>query len=1829
MVDMEEPEPLTVALTGRGVGTTRILRALRELERTSRRRFRTLAVVEADAESTVVERSADEVLRLPRGMRISDVDRVAEVMGAHPIDLLVAGASPGEPVARWAETARDRGWRWVGPSAACLRRLLDPLELRRRAEARGIRTVPWSGQVLHTLDEAGAHAERVGYPVLLRSPSAVQTGLGVAYRPEDLPEVFAHASELSARASGAEPRPGAGGVILEKLLRGMRRLEVPVVSFPSGERWVLDAIDASLRRRDSSVLVEAPAQGLGDDARRRLEETARDLADAFDHEHVGTMAFLLDPEDESVVFLGYDFGRGGEHAAAEMLRGIDLAKLRVQFALGDDPTAGDSSIDGELPPTRGHALSAHLRIEPHASDQPVLEHLRPASGPGVRTDVAASAGDHLHPGSSVAELVAWGRHRTEALARLEQALGESSYIVQGGETSLSLLLALLGAPELRSGPVRVDWLVEKLREGGFRSRRHAAEAVLVAAVEAYELGHAADREAFGAAAARGRPETRPPGPRAIELELEGHVYPMEVAAVGRHTFDVACNGELVRLELGPRRGQERVLSIGPDRFTVTSSIRGPVHEVLVDGEPHRVLRETGGVIRARFPALVADLHVQEGDVVTPGQRVATLEAMKMELEVSSDFAGRVRKVLVQRSQQVSPSQPLVWLASEPEPEPEARPSASSGPPADLAGVAGRARSSDPLELLTGFVRGYDVSLARAREAAKSLGPSDLAREAEIIRGFVHLLELSPASPQIEDAADGGLRLSYGEYLRSYLLSWDTSGLPRRFLDRLLEAVGAYGVDALRRGDPLMEAIYRLHMAMARRSEIVVAMLDVLGRQAELGAGEEDTLEIVYRPLLDRLIALTQSALPEVCETARAARFRLFDGPHLQALRAARLDELKAVTAELERGPSAEAIEHLVETPLPVSNHILRPSATDAPGVRRAHLVAMTRRYNRSLDLAAGAVSALEEDVPIVRASIRERGDQDRTLVAWIGALSELPEAARALHRAFAGVEGPIGVDLLTWREGQEHPSSSALRDLLERLALPRTVDRVTFVIGPGDALEAPPSVSPCETFLRTAEGALEHAPYQGLHPQVAERLELHRLGHFELERQDAPADVYAFLATGKDQPEDRRIFIHAEVRDLTPVRDEAGQVVAFPQLERTFAEALSCLRRLRREQDRKARTESNRLELFLRPPVGDARQDLTRLVRKLAPATVGLGLEEVRINGRFDGDERQVLRLSNPSGLGVELRLEPPSQAPIPLLSRYEQKVAKLRRRGLTHPHELARLLTPDALSETPELPRGTFEELDLDEDGQLAPVDRGPGENVSNIIVARMTTFTDAYPEGMTRIALFGDPSRAMGSLAEPECRRIMVALDLAEAEGLPAEWYAISAGAEISKDRGTENMDWISAVLRRIIEFTQAGHELNIVVCGINVGAQPYWNAEATMLMHTKGILVMVPGTAMVLTGKQALDFSGGVSAEDNLGIGGYDRVMGPNGQAQYFAPDLVSAGKLLLRHYAHTYRAPGERYPRRRATTDAFERDVCEAPHGPAEGSSFERVGDIFSNVTNPGRKRPFDIRSVMRALADQDHPHLERWRDMRDAETVVTWDAHLGGFPVALLGIESRPIRRLGYVPGDGPRMWTSGTFVPQSSKKMARSINAASGNRPLVILANLSGFDGSPESLRKLQLEFGAEIGRAIVNFEGPIAFAVVSRFHGGAFVVFSQRLNERMEIFALEGTYASVIGGAPAAAVVFARELRSRVRDDPRVTEAEAALQAAEGADKAQASVRLREARGTAYADHLGALAREYDGIHSVERAQRVGSVHHIIPPARLRPELIAAVERGVAKDVP
>ena len=164
-------------------------------------------------------------------------------------------------------------------------------------------------------------------------------------------------------------------------------------------------------------------------------------------------------------------------------------------------------------------------------------------------------------------------------------------------------------------------------------------------------------------------------------------------------------------------------------------------------------------------------------------------------------------------------------------------------------------------------------------------------------------------------------------------------------------------------------------------------------------------------------------------------------------------------------------------------------------------------------------------------------------------------------------------------------------------------------------------------------------------------------------------------------------------------------------------------------------------------------------------------------------------------------------------------------------------------------------------------------------------------------------------------------------------------------------------------------------------------------------------------------------------------------------------------------------------------------------------------------------------------------------------------------------------------------------------------------------------------MRQWQLEFGAEIGRAVVNFDGPIVFCVVSRYHGGAFVVFSQQLNPGLETVALEGAHASVIGGAPAAAVVFARDVEQAARGDERIVALDERIAAAEGAERQRLRARRAALWSRVLAEKRGEFAarvrrraqrraRGADGLGEPDRRRR----------RRCAPFLIDAVERGMRR---
>ncbi|MBW8765172.1 MAG: fused acetyl/propionyl-CoA carboxylase subunit alpha/methylmalonyl-CoA decarboxylase subunit alpha, partial [Geodermatophilales bacterium] len=1101
-------------------------------------------------------------------------------------------------------------------------------------------------------------------------------------------------------------------------------------------------------------------------------------------------------------------------------------------------------------------------------------------------------------------------------------------------------------------------------------------------------------------------------------------------------------------------------------------------------------------------------------------------------------------------------------------------------------------------------------------------------EYTVLTTFADLSELSRNRPASEEEEADQQVHSPREYFHAYLhsLDVDREALPESFRARLTRALRHYDVTDLEPGPALEEAVHRIFLAQQRIGDQLPAVLALLDRwlsapEPPTGQARSEVAEV-----LDRLVLATQLRYPAVGDLARAVRYRWFEEPVVREARQRVLDEAERLLAEVaeagERGDTATNVamfDALVASPQPLirllAERIDRPSNGPDP-----ILEVLTRRYYRSRSLE-GLRSFLLDGHTCVSAAYEFNGTRLH-LVALMAGIKDLPAVLSALPEAVTDVPDPSTLILdvyLSWldRPAEADEMVEELRGLLAPVAPSLAGRRVTVTVcGPETEAEA-------VTFRPSPDGSglVEDRLIRGLHPLTAQRLNLWRLKNFDGRRVPSPEDTYLFHVTAKENPDDERFVALAEVRDLTPLRDDDGQIVGFPTVERQLTACLDGLRRAQPLRRSRRPLQHNRVYLYAWPSIEVPLADVATFASTSAPLTVGAGLDQVVLLARLQEEPgsapRDVaLRFSYRPGTGVRMRVTDRPTEPMRPLDEYTEKVLSSRARGTVYPYELAPVLAG---------PGGSFVEYDLDEAGRLVPVERPPGRNRAGIIVGLVSTPTERYPEGVTRVALFGDPTKALGTVAEPECARIVAALDLAEERGIPVEWFALSSGARISMDSGTENMDWVARALRRIIDFTQGGGEINVVVAGINVGAQPYWNAEATMLMHTKGILVMTPDSAMVLTGKQSLDYSGGVSAEDNFGIGGYDRVMGPNGQAQYWAPNLTAACDLLIRHYEYAYIAPGEGWARPATTEDPRQRDVREYPHDVGPGD-FTTVGDIFSATANPERKKPFDIRTVMRAVTDQDHEVLERWAGMAEAETSVVFDAHLGGHPVTVVGVESRPLPRRGSYPADGPDQWTAGTLFPRSSKKTARAINAASGNRPLVVLANLSGFDGSPESMRNLQLEYGAEIGRAIVNFDGPIVFCVISRYHGGAFVVFSGVLNDNMEVLAVEGSYASVIGGAPAAAVVFSREVDKRTAADPRVRGLETALKSADATEQGHLRAELATVRAAVRSEKLGEVADEFEAIHDIERARRVGSVHAIIPAAELRPRLIEAVERGMER---
>jgi acetyl/propionyl-CoA carboxylase alpha subunit/acetyl-CoA carboxylase carboxyltransferase component len=1844
-----------IAIVNRGEPAIRFIRAVRQFNRENKTQLRTIVLyTEPDRHARFIQ-EADEAINLGEatffdvraGQRkpvYVDHDRIARALQDCGADAVWVGWGFVSESPEFADLCTRMGLAFIGPDGESMRLLGDKISAKRLAERVGVQVIPWHSAPADTFETALEHAATLGYPVVVKATAgAGGRGIRKVESESELEIAFHGARNESRRVFGNQ------SVFVERWMEGARHVEVQILADRLGTTWALGTRDCTMQRRHQKIMEEAPAAILSREQERALREAAVRMCKAAGYRNAGTVEFLFVPETQQHYFMEVNTRLQVEHAVTELTTGLDLVKLQLHIARG-------GLLEGQPPESRGHALEVRLNAEDaEAGFAPApgkIELFRVPTQAGLRLDSGVSEADAIPAefDSMFAKLISHGQTRAEALAGVTQALEESAIIVAGGATNRAFLLQLLEREEVKQDRLDVGWLDRQAAAGGHVSGRHADIALLRAAIDVYDSEFEAEREQFLASALRMRPVVRTEAGRLIELRHRGHLYKFQVFKHSMEHYRIDVDGASFHIEINPGGRFEQWLAYQGTRHRVLSMARGLTYLVEVDGAMHKISRDESGNIRAVAPSVVVSIDVKPGDAVAAGDRLALLEAMKMEMPVVAPFAGTVREVFVLSNAQVGTGAPLIRIDPGTS---EMREQASHA--RIVFGSSAVAKDQPETDLRTTMAElrhlllGADLHPAEFKKlvddyvrVSQNLPPyhQELIRcEDEILSIYVDISALFRRQALPEDKEDAG-RLSSSEYLHAYLRTLDGrgAGLPQSFLEKLRRALRHYGDDSLEPTPTLKDQlllIFRSHQNMEQRVPVITAILERRLAHAEIliQRGSQN-----FPAMLDRLGSVSEGRFPLLSDLAREIKYHYFDLPAFERARSTVYAEMDHHITYLLQHPDAEdrarRVQALVQCHHPL---VARLSARFEKAQRETHrlfLEVLTRRFYRIRQLESVHTAEVEGHC-LALAEYDHEGKRVH-LISMDSALSEIASALKALPPAIAHfpVDHDVVVDAYTWSQdplGDLDENVARLEAILNGSQLAGSVRRV--VVAMTRCIQGKPSGQPQYfTFRLTGERYCEEKPLRGLHPMMSKRLQLWRLQNFSLERLPSVEDIHLFRGVARENAKDERLFVIAEVRDLTPTRDSRGRVVRLPYLERMLMEALAAIRQVQRQRTPEEKLHWNRVLLHIWPPTDLQIEELQSVIRRLARQTEGLGLEKVVL--RVDMTDPQtgvtqtrILSFSNPGGRGIVFRLTAPSDQWVRTLSEYDQKVVRMRQRGLTYPFEIIRTLTPKGEAIHEELPPGMFVEYDLDANGKLVPAGRPYGCNTANIVVGLIRNFTKKYPGGMSRVILLGDPSREVGSIAEPECRRIIAALDMAQERHLPLEWFTHSAGAKISMESGTENMDWIARVLRRLIDFTQAECEVNVVVAGINVGAQPYWNAEATMLMHTRGILVMMPESAMVLTGKTALDYSGSVSAEDNLGIGGYERVMGPNGQAQYWARDLAGACQILMRHYDHTYVVPGERFPRRASTGDPAERDVCMSPHA-SNGEGFALVGDIFSDEHNPGRKKPFEIRKVMLAVVDRDLRPLERWPGMEDAEISVIWDAHIGGYPVCLIGFESRPLTRTGFVATDGPEQWTAGTLFPLASKKTARAINTATNNRPLVILANLSGFDGSPESMRRHQLEFGAEIGRAIVNFKGPIIFCVISRYHGGAFVVFSRVLNENFEAIALEGTYASVIGGAPAAAVVFAREVDKRTRADARIASLEREVSAAADAQKRRLRAKLAELRNVVRSEKLGEVADEFDHIHSVHRALQVGSLDRIIPASQLRPYLIDAIERGMKREL-
>jgi acetyl-CoA carboxylase biotin carboxylase subunit len=354
--------------------------------------------------------------------------------------------------ANFAEVCQASEIKFIGPTPDVIRAMGVKEKARAIMRDHGVPILPGSQGVLSSPEEAMDLASQIGYPVILKaSAGGGGRGMRVVHRPEDLAGMLSQAqTEAGAAFSSAD-------VYLEKFIGAPRHIEFQVLADEHGHVEILGERECSIQRRHQKLLEESPSPALRADLREKVSEKLASALKAIGYTNAGTVEFLMD-ETGNLYFIEVNARIQVEHPVTEMVTGVDLVKAQIRIAAGEKL---EDIVQLPIRPS-GHAIECRINAENPVTFTPSpgrITALNLPGGVGIRVDTHAYTDGVIPPyyDSLVAKLIAHGRDRTEAIARMKRALG--MFIVEGIHTSIPLHQKILNDADFVAGKFDTNFVL--------------------------------------------------------------------------------------------------------------------------------------------------------------------------------------------------------------------------------------------------------------------------------------------------------------------------------------------------------------------------------------------------------------------------------------------------------------------------------------------------------------------------------------------------------------------------------------------------------------------------------------------------------------------------------------------------------------------------------------------------------------------------------------------------------------------------------------------------------------------------------------------------------------------------------------------------------------------------------------------------------------------------------------------------------------------------------------------------------------------------------------------------------------------------------------------------------------------------------------------------------------------------------------------------------------------------------------------------------------------------------------------------------------------------